>query len=190
MADPANWYEWIKVAAFAFGLAFGGLAIGSPAWVWLRKQLLTATAGLLAVLGTVLISMSIWQSVEIEAAGLRVRIAELTDALKLQIATAGSSLSARSPSEWVEIWPHGNSVTYYGLAVRGGQGGEQGLSSDVFRGDPELREAFDEYLTKLEELSLSENRLRNRVEASGHLEDIIRGLRLEQGKGPPPADGN
>jgi hypothetical protein len=34
-----------------FGLAFGGLAIGSPAWVWLRKQLLTATAGVLAGLG-------------------------------------------------------------------------------------------------------------------------------------------
>jgi hypothetical protein len=59
MADPANWYEWIKIASFVFGLAFGGLAVGSPSWVWLRKQVLTATAGLLAVLGTLLISMLI-----------------------------------------------------------------------------------------------------------------------------------
>jgi hypothetical protein len=86
MSDPTNWYEWIKLSAFVAGIILGGFAIGSPAWVWLKKQLLTAMACWLATIGMVLISMSIWQSVEIEGPGMKLRIAELSDIVARQSA--------------------------------------------------------------------------------------------------------
>jgi hypothetical protein len=76
MGDPASWFEWIKVAAFITGLCFGGFAVGSTSWVWLRKQLLTISACWLATLGTGMIGMSIWQSIQIEGVGFRAILAE------------------------------------------------------------------------------------------------------------------
>jgi hypothetical protein len=99
MLDPANWYEWIKVSAFVAGIVFGGFAVGSPSWVWLTKQLMPAVAGYLATLGVVLISMSIWQSVEIEGPGLRLKMAELAEALALQsdVIRANAKLTLAEP---------------------------------------------------------------------------------------------
>jgi hypothetical protein len=77
MGDPANWYPWIELAAFLCGLIFGGFAVGSPSWVWLKRQLLTAPAFGLACLGTFLIGMSVWKSVQIEGPGFKAIIAEL-----------------------------------------------------------------------------------------------------------------
>jgi hypothetical protein len=92
MSDPANWYEWIKISAFVAGIVFGGFAVASPSWVWLKKQLMPVAAVWLAGVGMVLISMSIWQSVEIEGPGLKLRIAELTKAVALQ----GAVISANA----------------------------------------------------------------------------------------------
>jgi hypothetical protein len=79
MMDPAIWFAWIKVAAFITGLCFGGFAVGTTSWVWLRKQLLTAFACWLATLGTVMIGMSIWQSIQIEGAGFNAILAKLEE---------------------------------------------------------------------------------------------------------------
>jgi hypothetical protein len=77
MGDPASWFEWIKVAAFIIGLCFGGFAVGSTSWVWLRKQLLTVSACWLATLGTGMIGMSIWQSIQIEGVGFKAILSEI-----------------------------------------------------------------------------------------------------------------
>jgi hypothetical protein len=159
MYDPAYWYEWIKVAAFVFGLAFGGLAIGSPAWVWLKKQLLTATAGLLAALGTILISMSIWQSVEIEAAGLKLRIAELSKALEAQLALAEEAAPQRSANAIASVmrmWELEPGVTYTQL-------------KEV----PGLEEAYKDYLTKSDALERSAEQLTRRAEDVDILKRIM-----------------
>lgn len=76
---PADFYEWIKVAAFIFGLIFGGFAVFSPSWVYFRRDLLTVWAVVLAALGTTMIGMSIWQSVVIEGPGFSARFAELEE---------------------------------------------------------------------------------------------------------------
>jgi hypothetical protein len=65
------------VAAFIAGLCFGGFAVGSTSWVWLRKQLLTISACWLATLGTGMIGMSIWQSIQIEGVGFKAILADL-----------------------------------------------------------------------------------------------------------------
>jgi len=71
------WSECIKIAAFIGGLGIGTFAVGSPAWVWLKKQKLSNQACWLATVGALLVSMSIWQSVEIEGPGFKAQIAEL-----------------------------------------------------------------------------------------------------------------
>lgn len=75
--DPTLWYEWIKVGAFIAGLVVGAVAVFSPSWVWLRKQLISTPAVWLATLGTVMVTMSIWQSVQIEGAGFKASITGL-----------------------------------------------------------------------------------------------------------------
>lgn len=78
MEGVAIWFQYIKLAAFIAGLCFGGFAVGSTSWVWLRKQLITVTACWLATLGTGMIGMSIWQSIQIEGPGFRAVLAELS----------------------------------------------------------------------------------------------------------------
>lgn len=76
-SDPSLWYEWIKVGAFIAGLAVGAVAVFSPSWVWLRKQVISNAAVWLATLGTAMVTMSIWQSVQIEGAGFKASITGL-----------------------------------------------------------------------------------------------------------------
>ena len=128
MSDPTNWYEWIKVAAFVFGLMFGGLAVGSPSWVWLKKQVLSTTAGWLATLGAGLISMSIWQSVEVEGPGFKAKIAELDNALKT------ANALARQNAGVLASLAKGRELAF----------GTHGLTAAEI--DPQVRDAYADYL--------------------------------------------
>ncbi len=91
---PQEANEWIRVAAFICGLVVGALAVASTSIVWLRKSLLTVTACWLASLGTVLIGMSIWQTVEIEGHGFRARLAEIEERTR-ELETAKAALDKK-----------------------------------------------------------------------------------------------
>lgn len=70
---PDDLFDWIKVAAFIAGLVFGGFAVGSTSWVWLKRNLISVAACWLATLGTVMIGMSIWQSLEVSGPGWKAK---------------------------------------------------------------------------------------------------------------------
>jgi hypothetical protein len=81
--DPATWFQWTKVSAFAIGLIVGAFAVAGPVWVWSRKQVLTLAAGWIATLGTAMIGMSIWQSIEIEGAGFSARLGQIQERVEV-----------------------------------------------------------------------------------------------------------
>ena len=86
MLEPAYWYAWIKVLAFLAGVFVGGYAVYSPAWVWLNMQKLKGTAAFLAAIGCLMVGMSIWQSVQLEAPGGFKMIMSEIDKMKQVIA--------------------------------------------------------------------------------------------------------
>ncbi|MDX6749160.1 hypothetical protein SH611_05015 [Geminicoccaceae bacterium 1502E] len=82
MEAPAFWIEWIKVAAFASGIVVGSVALFSPAWVWYRQHLINGPAVVLAGFGCVMITASIWRTVQIEGPGFKAYLAEVHKEIK------------------------------------------------------------------------------------------------------------
>src|SRR5262249_27937132 len=85
-------------------------AVASPSWVYLRHQILKWSALALAAIGMVLITASVWRTVEVDASasGLKLKIDQMQAALEAAQRTQvelGNQLAAarQEQTQWVSI---------------------------------------------------------------------------------------
>ena len=88
---PDTVLEWAKAISILGAIIFGGFAVFSPSWVWLRIQAFKWGSGLLLGFGTVLLVSPIFRNVQftIDTKGLDLRL----NALSSQISQVRASVT-------------------------------------------------------------------------------------------------
>lgn len=64
MNDPAQWLEWIRVGVLIAGVVFGASTLGCAGWFFIKNRMITSSSLWLSVLGTTLLCLAIWQTID------------------------------------------------------------------------------------------------------------------------------